>query len=324
MSPKAIPGRLLTAVFSAFPPAFKTIRFLLSVMIPVSLAVVLLEQSGIMYRLSIWLTPLMKFLGLPGEASLVFLSSMLLNLYSAIAVINQLHLDPRHIIILSTMCLIAHNLIVESAVMKKTGSAVSKMLSLRIFNALIAGFFLNLILPQGSEAEALSTVSPVAPTLGFDLSLLPTALKIWAFDTLKLFIKISLIITALMTAQKILEAFGLMKLLGKIMSPFMRLMGLPSSTGFLWIISNIVGLAYGAAILIEQVDSGNISPQDSDLFNHHAAISHSLLEDSLLFMALGVPFALAVLPRFTLALLVVWMEIIRRLLFRRSFRVEIL
>ena len=77
--------------------------------------------------------PIMGLVGLPGDAALVFISSVFLNIYSA---------DRRSLLdvpstcgsatILAIMCLTAHNLIVETAVMKKTGSSGSKMVFLRI------------------------------------------------------------------------------------------------------------------------------------------------------------------------------------------------
>jgi hypothetical protein len=64
-----------------------------------------------------------------------------------------------------------------------------------------------------------------------------------------------------------------------------------------------------------------MKPQEADLFNHHAGICHSLLEDTVLFLAVGAPLFWITVPRFGLALLAVWIERARRRFFRRSFRV---
>jgi hypothetical protein len=84
-----------------------------------------------------------------------------------------------------------------------------------------------------------------------------------------------------------------------------------------------VGVAYGAGILIEEVKLGNISRSEADLLNHHAAISHSQIEDNVLFMSLGVPYLWVALPRLVLAIIVVWLERARRAVFRSSFRVKL-
>jgi spore maturation protein SpmB len=289
-------------------------------MIPISLLVVALQVSGVLGIIAHRLDPIMRILGLEGQASLVFITAMVLNNYSAIAVIGTLPLYPREIIILASMCLIAHNLIVESTVMRKTGSSVTKMVLLRVGTALIAGWLLNRILPRAPRTISAGPASD--GSMGFpSMDKFLLTLKSWAIASGFLIIKVAVIVTALMILQKILEEFGVMEWLGKIMGPLMRFFGLPISTGFLWIVANIAGLAYGSAIMIDRVETDQMTLYDADLFNHHGAISHSLLEDTLLFMAIGVPLFWAILPRLILAVLVVWLERLRRIIFRRSFRV---
>ncbi len=322
MDQKSVIHRFFSALGRAWKPSLNTIRFLLSIMIPVSLFVLALEKTGLLFTASRLLDPLMHFLGLPGESSLVFLSAILLNIYSAIAVIGTLQLSLREITILAVMCLIAHNLIVECTVMRKTGSSATKMVVLRIFTALVAAFILNYILPTGFGASKMLGISTeLSPPPALHLQDIPKILEQWALQMGQLILKIAIIVSLLMVAQKEMEEFGLLELLGKITGPFMRLLGLPPSTGFLWIVANIIGLAYGSAIMIERVESGKLSLSDGDLFNHHVGISHSLLEDTLLFMAIGVPLFWAVIPRFLLAIIIVWVERGRRILFRKSFRI---
>ncbi|MDR2111052.1 MAG: transporter [Spirochaetaceae bacterium] len=304
-------------------PAFSTIWFLLYVMIPVSLMVLILDYSGILYHIARFMNPVMRFLDLPGEAALVFLSSIFINIYSAIAVIDTLSLTGREITILATMCLIAHNFFVECAVMKKTGSSLSKMVLLRILCALFAGWALRFIVPESAGRAASGMGLAHAGTIGFDPAGLPAVLLVWLMDSGVLILKIILIVFTLMFVQKLLEEFGVIRFLGKITGPVMKILGLSPNTGYLWIVANLAGLAYGAAILIEQVRSQAVSPSEADLFNHHVGISHSQLEDTLLFVAIGVPLFWAALPRLILAIIVVWLERIRRDLVRRSFRVKI-
>ncbi|MEN6417168.1 MAG: transporter, partial [Armatimonadota bacterium] len=74
-----------------------------------------------------FLAPLMRLIGLPGQAALVFLSGALLNNYSAIAVMGTVALSLRDATILAVMCVICHNLLVETTVMKSAGSSAIKM-----------------------------------------------------------------------------------------------------------------------------------------------------------------------------------------------------
>lgn len=320
MDQNSVIRRVASAASRALRPALSTTRFLVAVMVPVSLGVLILDHLGILRSVSVILRPLMGLLGLPGEAALVFITALLLNIYSAIAVIGSLNLSGRDIVILASMCLIAHNLIVESTVMHKTGSSAGKMVLLRIGTALAAGWLLNLLLPA-TFASAAAAIGGGTQEAAFSWDRFIAGLGVWALNSGWLLLKVAVIVTVLMAAQKIMEEFGVMIWLGKATAPLMIVLGLPSGAGFLWIVANLVGLAYGSAIMIERAESGKMSLSDGDLFNHHAGISHSLLEDTLLFAAIGVPFFWAMIPRLVLAVLVVWLERGRRVLFRRSFRI---
>jgi hypothetical protein len=74
----------------------------------------------------------------------------------------------------------------------------------------------------------------------------------------------------------------------------------------LWFVAQTLGLTYGSAVLIEEVENNEISLPNANLLNYHIAINHSLLEDTLLFVAIGVPAGWIIAPRFILAIIVVW------------------
>jgi hypothetical protein len=116
------------------------------------------------------------------------------------------------------------------------------------------------------------------------------------------------IITVLMFAQRLLLEYKLLEPFAKSLSPLMKIFGLPEAAGFSWIVGNVVGLSYGGAIMIEEVKEGRLSTKDSDLLNHHLAINHSMIEDNLLFIVLGVSVWWVVLPRLVFAFIVVWSQ----------------
>ncbi|MDR2149723.1 MAG: transporter [Spirochaetaceae bacterium] len=297
--------KLKSAGIKTLKPAWLTIRFLVAVMIPVSLVVLLLDASGILFYVSYALRPVMRLLGLPGEAALVFISAIFLNIYSAIAVINTLHLSGAAVIIVATMCCIAHNFFVECIVTTKTGSSLIAIIVLRLVCAFAAGWLLHLLLAV-PEDLSLTTETALHGSGAFTGALLLDKLKEWLIDTGKLLIKIVLMVFAVIFLQKLLDELGIMRLLGRITRPLMRIMGVPENCAYLWIVVELVGLAYGAGVLIEEVNSGAISRTEAALFNCHAVINHSQIEDTLLFVSIGVPYLWVALPRFIVALGVVW------------------
>lgn len=312
---KKITARIGDALMAGVRKSVSTITFLLKIMVPTSLVVALLGWSGLLQIIAGFLSPLMRLIGLPGQAAFVFISGALLNNYSAIAVMGSLSLSLRDVTILAFMCLTAHNLIVETAVMKSAGSSAVKMALLRVGMAIFGAFILNLLLPQSMAGTVFSS------GLGAEKVAFLTMLGSWGRSTLGLVTKIVLFVLGIMIAQSLFDEFKVIDLLSKILAPFMKIFGLPAEASFLWIVINIVGYSYGAGIIMSEYETGKMKKQDGDLFNHHAAISHSLLEDTILYSAIGISIFWLIVPRLVLATLVVWIERFRRNHFKKSFRV---
>jgi len=292
-------NRFYKSSATAFPKAVKTIWWLLKLIIPISLIVSFLQYMGIISQLAFILSPSFSFIGLPGESAVVFITSIFLPLYGPIAIISSLQLDMREITILALMCLISHNLFVETAVQKKTGSSALIMFFLRLVCSIIVAFILNLLLPAQVGNSHTVQQSIVYANI-------PDMLHNWVINTGLLSLKISLIITGLMILQNILKEFNILIVIARIFAPLMRLFGLTNECSFLWFVAQTLGLAYGSAVSIEAVESKTISLKSANLLNYHIAINHSLLEDTLLFVAIGVPVGWIVAPRVILAILVVW------------------
>ncbi|HEY8363670.1 MAG TPA: nucleoside recognition domain-containing protein [Tissierellaceae bacterium] len=123
-----------------------TLWKLTKVMVPVYFFVTFLKVSGILNVISKWFGPIMGFLGLPGEASIVLVIGSCLNLYAGIGAIASLPLNIKQITILSVMLSFSHNLFVESAIAKKTGVSLAVVVLVRISLAIISGLVLNIIL----------------------------------------------------------------------------------------------------------------------------------------------------------------------------------
>jgi hypothetical protein len=269
-------------------------------MIPISFAMVLLQYFGLLAWISKAIEPIFSLLGLPGDAALAYLSGVFVCVYACISAMGILTLTAKQITIMAIMCLISHNMIVETAVQKKTGSSAWRMVTWRMCMAFVAGYLLNIILPADS-----TPIINGAEKFAGTLSLLEV-LKNWSIDTLWLTGKVVILVTSLMFLQKLLEEFGLNIWLSKVFAPLMRLMGLPRETSFLWIVANTLGLAYGSAILIDQVEKKKLSARSADLLNHHIAISHSLLEDTLLFVAIGAFAPWIIFPRIVIGMFATW------------------
>jgi hypothetical protein len=291
--------RLLSSAQSALPKVRKTTWWLLKLIIPISLGVSLLQYWGVITQIAHLLAPAFSILGLPGESAVVFISSFFLPLYGPIAIISTLTMEIREVTILAIMCLISHNLLIETAIQKKTGSSATTIFLVRIISSFVSAYILNLILPAH-----LGTSHAVHESIMFpDIY---SMLKNWVINAGWLSLKIALIITGLMILQSILKEFKVLNFLSKIFAPLMRIMGLYNDSSFLWLVAQTLGLTYGSAVMLEEVEHNEITKTSANLLNYHIAINHSLLEDTLLFVAIGVPAGWIIAPRFAIAIVVVW------------------
>lgn len=290
--------RAISSIKEILPKTLKTCLWLIRITTLVTMGVLFLEYFNILPWISRFLNPLFNLMGLPGEASLAYVSGYFVNVYSAIAVISTLDLDARSITILSVMILCSHNMITETAVQKKTGSSAVRMVVIRTLSALVLGFVLNLIMPEGAGVTN-NEIVQAKLTLG-------EMLEVWFYKTLNLILLMSTLIFALSIVQRLLSEFGVIRWLSKLLSPILAIFGLPAKTSFLWIVANTLGLAYGAAVMIDETESGNITKEEVDLLNHHIAISHSNLEDVILLASVGAIIWWLLAARWAFSFLLVW------------------
>jgi len=294
--------RIWKCVQRALPKSGRMCLWLLKIILPISLLVRLLQYSGFLTNVSDMLFPVFSLIGLPGETAIIFLTSLFTPLYAPLAIMTSMPLGMREATILTLMCLLSHNLIVESAIQSKTGSSFWGITVFRVVMSFIIAFFLNQVMPHEGWGQMVASQSAeVCDTL-------LQVFTLWFVSSVKIVFLIVVIVTALMLLHYILEEFNLLHGLSEYLSPLMRIFGLPKDTAFLWLVGNLVGLAYGGAIMVEQIEQKKLSYESGRLLNVHLAVSHSLLEDTLIFVAIGIPALWIICTRLLFAVLVVWLR----------------
>ncbi len=287
-------------LFPSLKKSGRTTLWLLKIILPISLLVRFLDYFGALAFIAQFLDPVFLHLGLPGSTAIIFITSIFLPLYAPLAIIMSMTVTLRELTILALMCQIAHNLPVECAIQAKTGTSFWSMFTLRVVVSILVGILLNLILPAEMGMPLFAKVNTEVMTSVGDV------LVLWLKSSVQMALLIFTIITALNVLYKTLEHYNLITKLSKAMEPVLRFFGLPASTGFLWLIGYIVGLAYGGAMMIDQMNDGKVTRSDAELLNYHLAVSHSVIEDNLLFVALGVSVWWILGVRLAVAWIVVW------------------
>lgn len=128
----------------------------------------------------------------------------------------------------------------------------------------------------------------------------------WVISQIKLTCMVFGIIYSLIVLQRLIEVYGLLKPLSNFFAPLMSVFGLPRSTAYLWLVGNVLGLSYGAAVMLELQEKGIINHKDTNEMNYHLIMNHSMLEDTLVFAVTGISALWILTTRMLFALIVVW------------------
>lgn len=295
----SVKERTLKSIRDVFPKTLRTCLWIVEMTVGVSFVILLLRFFNVLPYISDFLSPAFKYVGLPGEAALAYVSGYFVNVYSAIAVAVTIGLDVRALTILAVMVLCSHNMIVETAVQRKTGTSAVRIVITRTLSGIIIAMILNLIMP-GTAGET-ATVSESSEVVGFTGMLVG-----WLRSTFWLVIKMCVIIFSLNILQRLLSEFGVIRMVCKFLKPVLAVFGLPARCAFLWIIANVVGLAYGAAAMMDEAESGRLGKDDIDMTNLHISISHSNLEDLILMASIGAVWWVLLISRWIMSIILVW------------------
>ncbi len=280
----------------------KTWWWIVKITLIVTLFVVVLDWSGALAYLSEWLTPLFAHLGLSANGVFIFLTTAVGNIYAGIGVMATLAVDFREATILGIMGLLCHNLIVETIIQKKSGASATAMVILRIASALGVAFALHTILPADYNGKLVLEKITVQSGGFWDM------IQGWAMSMARMVPIMFAIITTLNVLQQVLREFSVLKVMCIPFMPLMAIFGLKRSSALVWLILNTLGLAYGGSLMIVEREQNQLQKSEAKLLNTHIAMSHSMFEDTMLYVALGLPLFWMVVPRLVLAIIFVWIQ----------------
>jgi len=273
--------------------------WVLKILIPISFLTSLLEWSGFITPLDSLLGPSMHWLGLPAMAAFPLLIGIFAGPYGAIGAMGVLPFSREEMTLIAIFILIAHNLIQEGAIQGKSGLHPFKATLFRLGTAVITVALVAQLFGTAPErSEVLRAAVHASPPF-------ISMLRSWALSTLDLAIRIFFILMVVITLLELLKTLGWVDPAVRFLTPLLGLLGLSPRVGFLWITGAFFGLAFGSAIIVKEVEEGNLEKEELERLHLSIGINHSVVEDPALFMAIGLsPFWLYI-PRLVMAILVV-------------------
>jgi len=302
--------RILLEIKNVFKETCSTTFTLLKIMIPISIIVKILAYYGLIKVIGDYLSPVMNVVGLPGEFGLVWATAMITNIYGALVVFFNLSLvnmySVAQVTILACMILVAHTLPIEARIAQKAGVRLWFTVFFRVFFAFILGLILSLIFSTfglfKSENKILWQPSIVNPTL-----------TQWALGELRNYVMIFLIILGLLLLMRFLKNTGIIDKFNNFLKPSLRLIGMSKDAAPIAIIGTTLGLAYGGGLIIKEANSNVLSKKDVFYSLSLMGLSHSLIEDTLLMLAIGASIFGVLIGRviFTIIVMILLIKIMK-------------
>jgi len=282
--------------------AIQSAWLVLKLIIPLFILAEILLYLEVLPYLSFIFEPITNILDLPKEASVGIAAAMFFNIYAGLAFLAPLNLSPYEWTILGTFLGVAHSLVVENAIMKKIGISYWYSWVLRIGMAFLAILPLRL-LPQDFFVSAVSsTETIIRKTYENFFDMLWYALQ----DSMVLSLKVIVIVTAIIFVMDYLKS-----------RTFMQAFHQKSNSLFAIVTGLLLGITYGAGIIISEVKKGTLSKSDILYIGTFLMLCHSIIEDILLFVIFGANGWIILAIRVSIAL--VFSSILVRLYQRKLY-----
>lgn len=270
------------------------------IMLPVILVITVLEYTPVIDWIVFLCTPVMKWIGLSGEAAIPFVLANFLHPYAGIGAILTLELTVKEVFILAVMISFSHSLAVESAIAVKVGIRLWVAIFVRLALALVSALLIHWIWQGGGEIAQYGLVpSGAEEELSGWLSIIGHGLQTAVIGVLQL----AAIIIPLMIAIEWLKDMHFLTYFNRLMRPFTRLLGLSPNTSTSLGAGLIFGLAFGAGVILQEFKEEHISKKDMYLLFIFLVACHAVIEDTLIFIPLGIPVLPLLLIRLVVAIM---------------------
>ncbi|KZZ61631.1 MAG: hypothetical protein MK096_09200 [Oleiphilaceae bacterium] len=285
---------------------------LLKILVPAVMVVKILQELGATELLASLLAPLMNIVGLPSEFGLVWAASILTNIYAAMVVFYELgdgSYSVAQITTLAMLVLVAHAIPIEGAVAKALGVSWRITILLRCVGgfvfALITYFSLSVTPLAEQTSQALWTPS-----------VSDTSFWGWVRAQFEMLAGILVVLSSLMLFLRFLRLIKFDQVLEFLLLPLTKLLKVGREASHVTIVGLMLGLSFGAGLLIDAAKKGEINSRDMKVVACFLGLCHSIIEDTLLLLLLGAHWIPILLGRLLLSIIV--MAILIRFMFKES------
>ncbi len=277
-------------------------------MVPVMLAVHIADQFGLVDLVGRWIAPAMSLVNLPPEAGIIWATTVFTGIFGGIATLATLaptvDMNAAQLSALCAMMLFSHSIPVEQAIVRQAGASFWITAALRIGAAVCYGGLVSWACQMtGALDTAMSFEWMTASS--FAAGQAPTGIVAWLQSTAYSMALVFVVITVLAAALDALERLGITRRITAALMPLLKVSGLDPRVAPVTTVGVLLGLTYGGALIIEEARKQNFPARTRFLALTWLSLSHSLIEDTLLMLALGANIWVVLPGRLVLTLLMV-------------------
>lgn len=288
-------GKSLTSSFQLW------IKLMLMI-IPINLTVKICEEIGLISVFGDLLKPVMVMVGLPGIIGLVWAVTLMTNLWAGALLFVSLAavetLTTAQVTVLGIMMLMAHGLPLELRMVQKCGVSLMFALVLRVVSALGLAYLFNLAFMSldllQTPAEILLDVSS-----GDNHSWAN-----WLVDQLKSYGLVLSMLMVLVLFLDYLKHYGLVYRLGRLFATYLSLIGVSRQCAPITLVGMTLGLVYGGALLIREVETGEMHEDEISISVVSMNLFHSIIEDTIIVVLMGAALFWVLVVRFAFTVIV--------------------
>ncbi len=277
------------------------------IILPVMIIVQIAQHFGLIDWIGQAIAPAMALMHLPPEAGIVWATTMLTGIYGGIAslsTLTSLELTAGQLSALCAMMLFAHSLPVEQSIARRAGASFWATGALRVGAGIAYGAAIAWVChltgalsePMSFEWLHGSSILPESASAGYLGWLQSTAFSL---------VLTFAVIIVLVVVLDALEWLGITRRITTLLTPVLKISGLNAQLAPVTTVGVLLGLTYGGALIIDEAKKQNLPPRTRFLALSWLSLSHSLIEDTLLMMALGADIWIILVGRVLLTLAIV-------------------
>lgn len=275
---------LKASLMKGFSSGKSTSWTLIKYIFPITFFVSIIQYTPIFSWLMELITPLMGFIGLRPESAIPLVFGITMNLYAAIGAILSLELTVKEVFILATMLSFCHNIFIESAIAKSAGVKVWITLVIRFGLMIVSALVIQFFYTGGSQlAKMVGTTQETLELTGWSEILfygLQSAIS-------KVFVVICVVFPIVILVQ-LLKDYELFNYVVKLTKPLTKMLKMSDKTSATLTAGLLFGFIYGAGLIIQSVKEDSLTYRDVTLTFIFLSTAHAVLEDTFIFLPLGI------------------------------------